>query len=84
MKDMLSRGQCVHQTKEVSEGEDAPAGRSHFRRKPPKPGYKVSGVPKRYIDQVQLSAVLRPAYGRLRTDADIIRCYGLGAAPLAA
>jgi hypothetical protein len=29
-------------------------------------------VPKRYVDQVQLSAVLRPAYGRLATEADII------------
>jgi hypothetical protein len=41
------------------------------RRKPPDPGYKVFAAPLRYADQVQLSSVLRPIAGRLRTTADI-------------
>jgi hypothetical protein len=56
----------------VREGENLSGGFSRPRRKPPNPGYQVSAVPKRYVDQVQLSAVLRPVYGRLRTDTDII------------
>ena len=51
--------------------EPAPGGSSRVRRKPPSPGYRVSAVPKSYGDHVQLGAVLRPVYGRLRTDADI-------------
>jgi hypothetical protein len=51
--------------------EEGLSGPSHFRRKPPNQGYRVSAVPKRYVEQLQLSAVLRPAYGKLRTDADI-------------
>jgi hypothetical protein len=35
-------------------------------------GYNVGGVPRRYEDQVQLSSVLRPNYGKMQTDADII------------
>jgi len=38
---------------------------------PPNPGYRVRAVPTRYPDQVQLSAVLRPLYGRLPARADI-------------
>jgi hypothetical protein len=56
--------------------EDGLSGPSHFRRKPPNPGYRVAGVPKRYVEQVQLSAVLRPAYGKLRTEADIADATG--------
>lgn len=51
--------------------EEGLSGPSHFRRKIPDPGYRVAAVPKRYVEQVQLSAVLRPAYGTLRTEADI-------------
>jgi hypothetical protein len=57
---------------EIQDLEPALSEVSRFRRKPPNPGYAVSGVPKRYADQVQLSAVLRPACGRLQIDADII------------
>jgi hypothetical protein len=56
---------------EIQDVEPAPGGSSRCRRKPPSPGYRVSAVPKSYGDHVQLSAVLRPVYGRLRTDADI-------------
>jgi hypothetical protein len=56
---------------EFQDPEPALSEGSRFPRKPPYPGYKHSAVPKRYKDQVQLSAVLRPRYGRLRTDADI-------------
>jgi hypothetical protein len=56
---------------EIQDPEMDP-GRSHFRRKPPKTSYRVRYVPKGYAAQVQLSSVLRPDYGTLRTDADII------------
>jgi hypothetical protein len=61
---------------EIRDPEPTLAEISRFRRKPPKTGYTVSAVPKRYQDQVQLSAVLRHVYGRLRTDTDYIDATG--------
>ena len=59
-------------TVEVPDVEPSPHDGSKFRRRPPNPGYRVSGVPKeRYVDKVQLNAVLRRIYGRLPTEADI-------------
>ena len=60
---------------EIEDQKPTPSS-SHLRQKPPKTGYRVSGVPKRYQDQVQLSAVLRPYYGKLRNDADIANTTG--------
>ena len=62
-------GHGVHQEGELS--DELSSRSSRFRRKPPKTGYRVRGVPKRYQDQVQLTAVLRGPYGKLRNDADV-------------
>ena len=59
-------------TVEVPDLGPSPQDGSKFRRRPPNPGYRVSRVPKeRYVDKVQLNAVLRRIYGRLPTEADI-------------
>jgi hypothetical protein len=62
-----------HETYDSIDFEVQDSGNSYFRMHP-KSRYRVSAVPTRLVDQVQLSAVLRSfyGYGRLKTKTDFI------------